>query len=778
MIFLSQKIFRKFGNHFTFLIITDREDLDNQIYRNFLDTEAVQKSDVARPNNSQEMRSFLAQNLRIVFTLIHKFRYDKGKDYPILSNKKEIIVIVDEAHRTQYADLAANMRKGLPNAQFFAFTGTPILGKGETRYKGITYEWFGDYVSQYNFSQSIDDGATVPLFYQKRVPEVLNQNENLDSEFYDLIENENIEEKYHEKLEKEFATELQIIKRGDRLETIAKDIVEHFPTRGYLGKGMVISIDKFTCVRMYDYVKKHWDEKIKQLIGEINKETNLYRKQEKQKQLEFMRSTEIAVVVSEEAGEEEKFKKFNLDIKAHRDRLNTPDANGRSIEDRFKKEDDNLRLVFVCSMWLTGFDAPTVSTLYLDKPMKDHTLMQTIARANRVTSFKINGKSKTNGEIVDYFNVFRNMKKALKDFGQGSDEGKSKSDDDSEDTQVEAKSKLFELLDSAIADGLKFCNSLEVDLPKILESKEVFRKVELFNTYANLILTKDEYWKEFKVYENTISALYEALRPEILSETKDRTKIVAVFSYLRGVIDGLLDTDKLEEVKAKISRLLDQSIITKDEEEFFQKNIETYAIKKKGKVWNLSKIDFEKLKLEFKDSKQKNIEISDLRQFIQRKLEEMLSENSSRIQFMEKMQAIIEKYNSGGSSTENYFDELLQFTEELSKESERHIKEGLTPDELEIFDLLKKEKMTKDEEIKVKNAARLLLKRLLEEQPKVLVQDWYRDSQTQAKVKLEVEKILDKELPQSYESALFANKTNLLYQLIFDYSQKRIKWAA
>lgn len=778
MIFLSQKIFRKFGNQFTFLIITDREDLDNQIYHNFLDTEAVQSADIARPKNSNEMRTFLGQNLRIVFTLIQKFRFDKGKDYPILSERKDIIVIVDEAHRTQYADLAANMRKGLPKAQFFAFTGTPILGKGEERYKGITYNWFGDYVSQYNFAQSIDDGATVPLFYQKRVPEVLNQNENLDSEFYDLIESENVEEKYHEKLEKEFAAELQIIKRSDRLETIAKDIVEHFPTRGYLGKGMVISIDKFTCVRMYDYVQKHWKEKIKQLVGEISKETNFYQKEEKQKQLDFMRSTEMAVVVSEEAGEEEKFKKFELDIKTHREKMNSPDPNGQSIEDRFKNEKDHLRLVFVCSMWLTGFDAPTVSTLYLDKPMKDHTLMQTIARANRVTSYKINGILKTNGEIIDYFNVFRNMKQALKDFGKGSDNEKSKEEGEKDDAQVEAKTKLFDLLDSAIDDGQKFCKSLGIDLALILESKEVFHKIQLFSSYANTILAKDEYWKEFKVYENTVSALYEASRPEIVKQEKDRSKMVAVFSYLRGVIDGILETNKLDEIKAKISRLLDESIITKDEEQFFQKQNATFSLKKVGKVWDLSKIDFEKLKKEFKDVKHKNIEIADLRQFIQKKLEDMLSENSSRIRFMERMQAIIDQYNSGGSTTENYYDELVQFAEDLSQESERHVKEGLTPDELEIFDLLKKEKMTKEEEIKVKNAAKHLLKRLVEEQPKVLVQDWYRDSQTQAQVKSEVEKVLDADLPESYDRALFATKTNLLFQLIFDYSQKGIKWAA
>lgn len=310
-----------------------------------------------------------------------------------------------------------------------------------------------------------------------------------------------------------------------------------------------------------------------------------------------------------------------------------------------------------------------------------------------------------------------------------------------------------------------------------MESKEVFYKIQLFDSYANQILAKDEYWKEFKVYENTISSLYEAARPEILTNTKDR-KLIAVFAYLRGVIDGILENTKLDDIKAKIGRLLDQSIITKDEEQFFQKQSESYSLKKKGKIWDLSKINYDKLKEEFKDSKHKNIEIADLRQFIQKKLEDMLAENSTRISFMEKMQSIIEKYNSGGATTENYYEELIQFAEDLTSESERHVKEGLTAYELEIFDLLKKEKMTKDEEIKVKNAAKHLLHRLIEEQPKVLVQDWYRDSQTQAQVKSEVEKILDQDLPATYDRALFANKTNLLYQLIFDYSQKGIKWAA
>jgi len=182
MIFYARKIFRKFTGNYTFVVVTDRDDLDGQIYRNFLNTGTVTKKEAAQPRNSTQLREYLGQNKRLVFTLIQKFRYDKGKAYPLLSDRDDIIVIVDEAHRTQYKSLAENMRKGLPKAQYLAFTGTPLLGKERK-----TNAWFGDYVSEYNFSQSMDDGATVPLFYKKRVPEVLIQNEDLSEEFYESL---------------------------------------------------------------------------------------------------------------------------------------------------------------------------------------------------------------------------------------------------------------------------------------------------------------------------------------------------------------------------------------------------------------------------------------------------------------------------------------------------------------------------------------------------------------------------------------------------------------
>ena len=293
MIFYSRKIFRKIPGNFSFVVITDRQDLDGQIYRNFLNTGTVKKNDAAQPANVVEMREFLGQNKKVVFTLIQKFRYDKGKKYPHLfkPGEREIIVMVDEAHRTQYKSLAENMRAGLKGAHFLAFTGTPLLGRSRK-----TNSWFGDYVSEYNFQQAMEDKATVPLFYEKRVPEVLIQNDDLSEEFYELLEDENLDEAQQEKLEKKFAKEMEVIKRDDRLNTIAKDIAYHFPRRGYLGKGMIITLDKFTAVKMFDKVQLQWKAEIKQLRGLIKKSSNDIEKARFKKIIDYMKSVKMAVV--------------------------------------------------------------------------------------------------------------------------------------------------------------------------------------------------------------------------------------------------------------------------------------------------------------------------------------------------------------------------------------------------------------------------------------------------------------------------------------------------
>lgn len=769
MIFYVQKIFHKVVGNFSFVVVTDRKSLDGQIYRNFLHTGTIKKKDAAQPANAEEMRKFLGQNKKVVFTLIQKFRYDKGIRYPHLfnPNEREVVVMVDEAHRTQYKDLAENMRDGLAGAHFLAFTGTPLLGKERK-----TNKWFGEYVSEYNFLQATEDGATVPLFYEKRVPEVLIQNDNLSEEFCELLEDEDLTAAQQEKLEKKFTTEMEIIKRDDRLEIIAKDIVYHFPRRGYLGKGMVISCDKFTAVKMYEKVQRLWKEEIKKLRGEIGY-TILPHEQERIKKIvHYMRSVKMAVVISDPSAEKEKFEKAELNIETHIKRLNGVDKKGHDIEYNFKDPEHPLQLVFVCAMWLTGFDVQTLSTLYIDKPMKNHSLMQTIARANRVSSYKIQGYTgqlvkKTNGELVDYYNVFRNMRKALSVYAQGKD---------TPQLPVPEKTELFALLDDAIEQTVAFCSKLNIDLDALLSHNSTFKSIAAFEKYADILLGSDEQRKSFYVYENTVSSLYEACRPNI---SKQDEPLVAVIQYLRGVIDVHVSSADIDDVSQKVSEFLDESIIAAHKKaSSIKESFVTSKLIGKSKILDLSNINFDLLQKEFKEAKYKNIEIADMKAFIEDKLRKMMEQNETRVDFATKLHEIVDRYNAGGSSNENYFDELVKFTKSLKEEDARHIREELTEDELEVYDILKKEKMTNAEKDRVKLAAKHLITRLRDEHPKVLVQDWWKDGQTKLQVKSVVEEVLDKDLPRNYDKNMFREKTKDIFELILDFAVHGKKWVA
>ena len=229
------------GN-WTFLVVTDRDDLDNQIYKNFRNTGAV--TEECQADSGEHLKQLLQEDHRFIFTLIQKFVTKKGQKYPKLSDRSDIIVMTDEAHRSQYDTLALNMRNALPKAAFIGFTGTPLMA-GEEK----TKEVFGDYVSIYNFRQSIEDGATVPLFYENRIPELQLANENFKEDLEDLIEQAELDDEQEKKLEREFAREYHLITRDDRLEKVAEDLVAHFMGREQGGKAMVICIDKATAVR-------------------------------------------------------------------------------------------------------------------------------------------------------------------------------------------------------------------------------------------------------------------------------------------------------------------------------------------------------------------------------------------------------------------------------------------------------------------------------------------------------------------------------------------------
>lgn len=734
MVFFSQKVLRKIPGNFTFVIVTDRLDLDNQIYKNFAGAGAVTEERV-QAEDGDHLQQLLREDHRYIFTLIQKFHTKKGETYPPLSARKDIIVITDEAHRSQYDVLALNMRNALRNAAFIAFTGTPLI-VGEEKTKDV----FGDYVSTYNFKQSVDDGATVALYYENRIPELQLTNKELNEDLQRLIDEAELDPDQENKLEREFAREYHLITRDDRLEKIARDIVAHFMGRGQFGKAMIISIDKATAVRMYDKVQKYWKMYLKDLQDKLVKCAEP-EKNELEKKIKFMEETDMAVVVSQAQNEIEDFKKKGLDIAVHRKRIVKED-----IDTKFKDPDDPFRIVFVCAMWMTGFDVPSCSTIYLDKPMRNHTLMQAIARANRVF------REKLNGLVVDYVGVFRNLQKALAIYGSGAGGGITEGE-----TPVMEKSKLVEQLRQVIEETSSFCSGLGIDLTKI-QTVYAFERIRLIDEAVDAILVNDESKRKYISLAGSIVRIYRSILPD--PAAGEFYPKQALFANLAEKICSMVIEADISDVMKAVDGLLDNSILT-----------EGYFIRQPPEpsdtdhLVNLSKIDFEVLKVRFEKSR-KHIETEKLRSAINLKLVQMVRLNKSRMNYIEKFQKMIDEYNSSSYNVETFFASLVEFAQELNAEEKRGIAEKLTEEELAIFDLLIKPEMTlkKKEEREVKKVAQELLETLKREK---LVLDWRKRQQSRAAVRLSIDEILDR-LPRSYIPDLYRHKCDVVYQHIYD----------
>jgi len=298
MVFFAQKVLRKVVGNWTFVVVTDRMELDDQIAKTFKATGAVSETegDECHAASGAQLRTLLRGNHRYVFTLIQKFQTPE-----VLCDRPDVIVLSDEAHRSQYDTLAMNMRAALPKALFLAFTGTPLIA-GEERTKDV----FGNYVSIYDFQQSVEDGATVPLFYENRTPELQLLNPDLNEEIYDLVEAAELDPEKEAKLQRELSRQYHILTRDDRLETIAKDIVRHFLGRGFVGKAMVVSIDKATALKMYDKVRTQWTteqqraEKESARLYAVKDRTPavLVAAREMSERLAVLKTTEMALIVS------------------------------------------------------------------------------------------------------------------------------------------------------------------------------------------------------------------------------------------------------------------------------------------------------------------------------------------------------------------------------------------------------------------------------------------------------------------------------------------------
>ena len=629
------------------------------------------------------------------------------------------------------------MRTALPNADFIAFTGTPLIVGEEAR----TRQVFGEYVSIYDFKQSVEDGATVPLYYENRVPRMELTNEQLNADLERILEAAELDETQESQVEQEFAVQYQIITREDRLEAIAEDIVSHFMGRGYRGKAMVISIDKATAVKMYDKVKEHWKAYLERLRASLRDITADEERQTLQERIRYMEGTDMAVVVSRSQNEISDLRARGVDITPHRQRMNTED-----LDTKFKDPEDPFRIVFVCAMWMTGFDVPACSTIYLDKPQRNHTLMQTIARANRVF------KDKVNGLIVDYIGIFGNLEGVLAIYAKGTDpEGRC---------PIRDKSELVEELRTVIIEIKEFCANLGVDLPQIDATEtERLERIRLITDAVNRILVNDETKGDYLQHASQISRLYKAIRPD--SAVSDFNSICTLINTIAQKIRNLTpQPPDTTDVMEQIEDLLDRSIVRTG-----------YIIEAAGgyetdSIVDLSRIDFDQVRERFR-TQHKQIEVERLRGAISRKLSEIIPLNRTRMDYQERFEQIIAEYNAGTSGIDVCFEQLIALTRELNAEEQRAIAEQLCEEELAVFDLLTRPALdlTEVEKNQVKGISRQLLETLKRER---LFLDWRKRQQSRAAVKVTIEDILeDLPLPR-YTDDTYQQKCEVVYQHIYD----------
>jgi type I restriction enzyme R subunit len=740
MVFFCQKIHHKFTGSYTFLIVTDRNELDTQIYGTFSGIGAVPQvksgsKDSLKANSGKHLRELLSSEHRYLFTLIHKFNFEEE-----ITKRDNIIVISDEAHRTQGGNLAMNLRNALPNASFIGFTGTPLFKDDE-----ITKRIFGDYVSRYDFKRSVDDGATVPLYYENRGEYLGLKNPVINEQIRAVIdaESEDLDSDQRSRVEQLFAREYPILTAKKRLEAIAKDAVWHFCNRGYKGKGMFIALDKLTAVRMYDLITHYWKLTVEQLEKEVAR--GKYGDQElleNSRELQWIKETEICVVISSEQNEIQKFQKWDLDIEPHREKMNS-----QNLETRFKEENDPFRFVIVCAMWITGFDVPSLSTLYLDKPLKSHTLMQAIARANRIS------EGKNNGLIVDYIETYTALLDALAIYGSGGEDGEE-SGGEKPEPPVKPKEELIRQLEEALeATEMFLQDEVNFDLLELIKA-EGLHKLAAMEKGVNSVYTNDETKRKFQVLAREVFKKYKALQPDkVLNQFAPRKNAIDV---IYTAIEDNIEIADVADIMRKIQAVVDESI----------ENMLAEPGRNDEKLIDLSGLDFELLEQYFLKTKNKNTAVQSLKDKVEKQLKRMVERNPLTVDYYKRYQEIIEEYNRGKDEVviKETFFKLIELVNSYSAEEADTKREGLTDEQKAIFDILRHgKKLDEKEKNEIKKISIELLEELKKE--KLRVDQWADKSMTAAAVYNYVNKTLFLVLPYpTYQTDDIDLRTNLVYE--------------
>ena len=731
MLFLAQKIRRKFTGSPTIVILTDRDELNSQISDTFEHCGLLGKTAAAQfiATSGSDLVEKLKGNPSFIFTLIQKFNQN---NLPPIIPQHDIIIMSDEAHRSQYGIFAENMCHLLPTASRIGFTGTPLLSSDN-----ITERTFGGYVSIYDFKRAVEDGATVPLYYENRGEKILDiDNPEINDRILDAIENADLDPNQQEKLEREFAKEIHLLTAEPRLDSIAKDFVEHYSDLWTCGKAMFVCLNKVTCVRMFNLAQKYWLLKIAELEEQLKHESSQQTAQELSRKIKWMRETEMAVVISQEQNEIKVFRKWGLDILPHREKMEK-----RKLDKEFKNSAHPFRVVFVCAMWLTGFDVKSLACLYLDKPLKAHTLMQTIARANRVN------EGKTNGLIIDYIGIVKALRKALADYT--TDKAKGSGEDPTID-----KSELIAKINEIIAHTDSFLQSRDFTLADLFTA-EGFEKLGLLQQAADILCSTLETKKEFQAGAGELERLWRYLKSEEITPQmrSARNAIHAISKELNKKRKYADNTDLMVE----LNKIVNDYITT-----------ESQTDSGLSRQFDISKIDFDLLRREFAKVKNKNLVLRDLENLIEKRLQSMLPNNPERINYYDRYREIIEDYNGEQDRVkiEKTFMELMALSNELDGEQQRYIREGFASDEeLSVYDLIFKESLSKEEIKKIKALSVELLAKVKQ---KISELDHWRDKPvTQAIVDNLIRDTLFDGLPQCYDDQSITNYRNRLYEYIY-----------
>lgn len=724
MAFFAQKIRRKMAGSPTFVVLTDREELNTQISDTFENCGILGKDSKAKQciaTSGEDLIAKLKGNPSFIFTLIHKFnKSDVEPIYPV----HDIIIMSDEAHRSQYGLYADNMMKLLPTAARIGFTGTPLLS-----YDNITERTFGGYISVYDFKRAVEDGATVPLYYENRGAKLDDlQNPEITNEILDAIEAADLDSAQQEKLEKEFEKSIHILTAEPRLRSIAKDFVRHYSDVWTSGKAMFVCLNKVTCVRMYDYVQEYWKEEIKHLKKQIKVATQ-QEAQELERKLKWMEETDMAVVISQEQNEIQTFKAWGLDIETHRRKMVK-----RDLDKEFKDSDNPLRIVFVCAMWLTGFDVKCLSCLYLDKPLKAHTLMQTIARANRVN------EGKSNGLIIDYIGIVEALKKALAEYtaNVGNHDGVDPTVD-----KEKLIARILELIDILVA----FFKQKDIYIEDFSDAQtNAFNRLSSLNEATNAVCDTVADKQTFTACASELHKLIKYIERDDISVDTRRVyeTIAAIHRMLKPKRRDVDTTDLMVTINAIISEHIGMKESLGQTEDAIGSEYITRI--------DISAINFNILRKEFTRVKYKNLLFRDLGEFIECSLDRLVAANPNRRDYFERYRQIIEEYNSGKDRTniEKTFEALIQLVQELSEEESRYIREGFTTDdELAIFDLLKKDNPNKADIKKLKGTATEMYSKITEAISRM--DHWTDKDETTAEIQNLIRDILWRELPESYD---------------------------